>query len=127
MMMEVRELLLRARMNWETLREFQSGKDVQKEKLREAVVELRDSLLRVSVLIFPPLLEKGFKPEQVKFILDSVSTLREKVFDTYLPFLEVVRDDSTRRAGLDILLSTAPPIELLLTFLEGISKEINDC
>ena len=50
-----------------------------------------------------------------------------EVFDTYLPFLEVIPDDSTRRAGLDILLSTAPPIELLLTFLEGISKEINDC
>jgi hypothetical protein len=128
MMKEIRELVLRARSSWEIIREFQSGKDVGKEELGKAVVELRDCLLRVSMLILPLLFKKGFKPEEVRFIiLDPVTTLKEKVFDPYLSFLEVFSDNSTRRVGLAILLSTAPSPEVLLTFLETITKEIDDC
>jgi len=70
---------LRARYRWEILREFQSGKDFGKEDLKGAVVELRDCLLRISVLILPPLLTKGFKPEQLEWVLNAVLRLRGKI------------------------------------------------
>jgi hypothetical protein len=78
----------------------------------------------MSVLILPPLLTKGFKPEQLEWVLNAAFRLRER-FDTFLLLLEGVSDKSIIRAGLAIVLSEAPPIEPLLTFLEQITKDID--
>jgi hypothetical protein len=117
---EVKELLLRARDSWETLRDFQSGKCVEDSELKKAVVELRDSLLRVSHLVLPSLVAMGFKSDQLTVFLNISNSIRATL-DFYLACLELSLEESSRRAALAICLASAPPIETWLTFLEKMS------
>jgi hypothetical protein len=122
---ELERFISRARASWGTIRDFQSGKCLQEEDLRRAVVELRDSLIRLYMQL------TFISPQNAGNIASMMNRIQES-FNFYLITHEFTNihgrnteeNDAVRRAFLTFALNNIPPIEEIIAFFEFILRSI---
>jgi hypothetical protein len=121
---ELEEMILQAKKCWEIIKDFQSGKSVEEKNLREAVVELRDLLIRLLMQIAFYLSQNPQNPQNPQIISALAYNINkiQNSFNLYLFVHEMTKDISLRRALLTYSINDIPPIEAIIAFYEYILK-----